>query len=349
MASLVQYSDSEEDDTTPSIQGQEASLQNGIKRKRSTESSIGSVARKQKESIVADLPPLPSSFHDLYASASRVSTHDDPALHGGRKRVAPHVEGQWATHIYLEWHPSNAEFGMLESILAAFDGHMGGHLGLQSLLCSDLGAHLPLHISLSRPIALLTDQRQSFQDLLEAEINKSGVRPFEVQCSFLDWVSNYEQTRWFLVLRVARPAEDALIRLLRLSNRSALAYGQPPLYAEGSQETGIAPAPRDRPRGNGPQRNVRARRPCSQSSTPKPSVVEEKVSNDAFHISLAWTLERPTAEMMSELKSINDSDRMKDVRGLRIQFLSVKLKIGNAVKDLPLPVRVTEGRGLIGK
>lgn len=66
---------------------------------------------------------------------------------------------------------------MLESVLAAFDGHLKSHLKLQSLLCSDLGAHLPLHISLSRPMVLLNEQRQPFQDMMEAEIIQSGVRP----------------------------------------------------------------------------------------------------------------------------------------------------------------------------
>ena len=82
---LVDYSssDEDEDDTQPTNHSKTATLK-----------------RKREEAL--DLPPLPSKFHDLYASTTRVSTRDDPALHGGRKRVSPHVEGNWPTHLYIE-------------------------------------------------------------------------------------------------------------------------------------------------------------------------------------------------------------------------------------------------------
>ena len=47
-------------------------------------------------------PPLPAGFHDLYGSGIKTSVIDDPTLHGGRQRLTPHVQGNWATHIYLE-------------------------------------------------------------------------------------------------------------------------------------------------------------------------------------------------------------------------------------------------------
>ena len=82
---LVEYSDSENsgssDNEMPRIQG--------IKRKRTAETQ-------------SSLPPLPDTFHDLYASATRVSNQDDPDLHGGCQRITPHVEGNWPTHVYIE-------------------------------------------------------------------------------------------------------------------------------------------------------------------------------------------------------------------------------------------------------
>jgi hypothetical protein len=87
--SLVQYSDSESDADQPA--SPPAKKPRHEAKARSTSVS-GSLA----------LPPLPAAFHDLYASSTRVSVKDDPNLHGGRKRVIPHVEGNWPTHVYVE-------------------------------------------------------------------------------------------------------------------------------------------------------------------------------------------------------------------------------------------------------
>ncbi|KAJ5157828.1 uncharacterized protein N7482_008928 [Penicillium canariense] len=285
--SLVQYSDSESDADKPA-------------------SPPAKKPRRDPPSRAHALPPLPPAFHDLYASSTRVSVNDDPSLHGGRKRVIPHVEGNWPTHVYLECvyappsrsfaaeraaianskvtgYPAKDELALLADLLARAeesaklgDGSDGSSTPrLRSLLHSDLGAQLPLHISLSAPVVLRTDQRASFTEALTTSIRDSHIPPFTVTPDALQWVSNHERTRWFLVLHVAQSAGDGLTRLLTLSNRALAAFDQPPLYTTPSSDArpSRAPVAHDRSRG--------AAGPAGYHS-------------DSFHVSLAWSLDGPS-------------------------------------------------------
>lgn len=86
---LVNYSDSEDSDNQGECLIARSDRSFPLERRRSGEKATS-------------LPPLPDSFHDLYASTTRVSNLDDPSLHGGRQRLMPHVDGQWPTHVYIE-------------------------------------------------------------------------------------------------------------------------------------------------------------------------------------------------------------------------------------------------------
>lgn len=251
-------------------------------------------------------PPLPLSFHSLYATATRTSTSDDPSLHAGRTRQLPHVIGHWPTHLYLEWHPSPTEEQVLQSLLAlaasAVDAHQPrDQRGIHSFLRSDLGALLPLHVSLSAPIVLHTDQKSPFQELLEVKAQRAQITSFQTRAIGLKWVSNKDKTRFFLVLILSRPENDQLNLLLETCNSVARHFQLEPLY--------------------------HIRQP--HDPTINPSCQSSADQTGSFHISIGWTLSEPPEQAQVQIsKAICPR--------LAISFSRLKLKIGNSITDIPL-------------
>ncbi|KAE8451056.1 hypothetical protein EG329_004728 [Mollisiaceae sp. DMI_Dod_QoI] len=298
-------------------------------------STSQSLKRKRAESS-SDLPPLPSKFHDLYASTTRVSTRDDPSLHGGRKRVMPHVEGNWPTHLYIEWYPSTTEYASLNALVSSLKAYTlpeATNLRAQSFLTSDLGTPLPLHISLSRPIGLSTEQKDDFVASLDRAIKSSAIRPFDVSFTCLDWVPNFENTRWFLVLRLQKPDLDGLNKLLYTSNAVVQEYSQPPLYAKPTQS-------------NVKYRTKFESRKVATKKTASPWIDMEDFST-AFHISIAWTLAAPSPELLELTKSLT-SNNFDKIKQIRVAVEEIKAKVGNIVTNMPLPKSITLRTSLFG-
>ncbi|RPA82738.1 hypothetical protein BJ508DRAFT_360956 [Ascobolus immersus RN42] len=255
MPPLVDYTDSDSD--SESASGAPEAVPEKSKK-----------AEEQKKEKVSDLPPLPSKFHDVYTTAPRRSTSDDPSLHEGRKRQTPHKQGTWPTHVYIEWHCDSIEHNTISRFVAKAGQaavKVSPTFKLNTHLTSDLGSDLPLHLSLSRPNTLETEQKVRFMDLLESAIENSGIRRFSIKFTGFEWVRNQNATRWFLVMKAAAATvkKDELIKLLLGCNRVFEVFNQPGLDGLGSS---------------------------------------------GFHVSIAWTLEEPTKELKTAVERALESE-----------------------------------------
>ncbi|KAJ8066271.1 hypothetical protein OCU04_005351 [Sclerotinia nivalis] len=335
---LVDYISSDEEDVVDVDDDSNQDRHNKKDEKDVTTKTSNSNNLKRKRSISSssELPPLPSKFHDLYASTVRNSTRDDPSLHGGRKRVIPHIEGNWPTHIYIEWYPSTTEFRLLSSLISKVVSLK--RFEIQTFLTSDLGVPLPLHVSLSRAIGFSKDVKDSFLNSFEQAIKSAGIRLFEIGFSGLAWVPNYEKTRWFLVLRLNIPRSNALNKLLHVSNKVVEEYGQPPLYANSrASENGTKIAH--------PSKDVKNFKAKAQKK--KENFIDMVDLSEAFHISIAWTLLPPDQELIEATERLTANELM-EVQQIQVQTKEIKAKIGNVVTNVPLPVGITEGKNLFG-
>ncbi|KAK6336503.1 poly(U)-specific 3'-to-5' RNA exonuclease [Orbilia brochopaga] len=266
------------------------------------------VAPSPKDPVASSLPPLPSKFHDLYTAAPRLAKADDPAAHGGRHRAIPHVEGNWPTHIYFEWHLNSTEAATVGHILSVARDAIAKHERfssqrelpkLESFLHSDLGTQLPLHISMSRPIVLRTEQRDQFMASLEKGLDRIGVEPFDATFTSLEWVPNQDRTRWFWVMRASsgRGKHSPLTNLLAMCNGVVRQHGQPGLY---SVDSG----------GN---------------------------TRDGFHVSVGWSLREPTAGLREEVAlAVEGGQEVDKLSALTMRCETLKVKIGNTVHALEL-------------
>lgn len=194
-------------------------------------------------------------------------------------------------------------------------------------LQSELGAPLPLHISLSRTLQIKTDNREAFLQTLAVALRRAAVQAFHFEFQGLKWVPNFERNRWFLVLGIKKPAHDELNELLSACNETAHKSGYPTLYSGG--------------KGDGPME--------INSPTAGPHVnLDTTDRSDNFHVSIAWNLAEPDPEWVSLVQSI---DVDKYVRSPHASFDVVKARVGNVVHNFDLGTRrnsVGKGRGVLG-
>lgn len=198
---------------------------------------------------------------------------------------------------------------------------------------SDLGAPLPLHVSLSRTLQIKTEDRDAFLESLRSCLRKAAVHSFHFKFRNLKWVPNFERNRWFLVLGIEKPAHNELNRLLGACNEATGRYGHPGLYIGGP--------------GDGPMENK------SVHDGPKRRKSEQEEGenidhSEHFHVSIAWNLEEPHPELIPLISSIDVS---KHVQSPQAAFEVAKARVGNMVHNIDLKVdkrRHAIRKGILG-
>lgn len=164
------------------------------------------------------VPPLPDRFHDLFTSNPKMS--ENSPVHEGRTRVLPHVDGMWPTHVYLEWMPTAQEGAVLAEILEGVKNGIEKDTsankeqqlliplknGVKSLVRSNIGVRLPLHVSLSPTLMIPGDQKEQFKEMLtrcvegERKYTMSPRLYFNTSKVFV--VTNQIRSRAFIVLQL---------------------------------------------------------------------------------------------------------------------------------------------------
>lgn len=145
----------------------------------------------------------------------------------------------------------------------------------------------------------------------------------------MSWESNFERTRWFLVLGIEKPHNDELNRLLHLSNTAAREYYQPLLYEnEKAEDKSLTVT----------QLSSHAKRKHAAES------LMIKDHTEKFHISIAWTLQKPCDSGKERLSTV-DISCIKDIR---VPFECMKARIGNNVITLPFLTNDTVRESGIG-
>ncbi|KAJ7718120.1 hypothetical protein DFH07DRAFT_336428 [Mycena maculata] len=153
---------------------------------------------------------------------------DDPSLHQGRIRTIPHVDGQYATHIYasVTLERGSPLFKLLCQIVASAKSMAPT---LHDFWSSPKDTPQPeLHISLSRPIYLRSHQREDMKRAVKRLAEKTS--PFTASFAQISELVNEERTRVFLALEIGAGHHE-LTTLTNILSPALRAIRQQEYYA----------------------------------------------------------------------------------------------------------------------
>ncbi len=144
-------------------------------------------------------------------------------------------------------------------------------------------------------------------------------------------------------MQVQKPPGAELDKLLCVSNRTAIAFKQPPLYTEQ-----LPSSMDDHPQKLG-QPSVtgvaRGKIPSSDSPSQKGFSDDKELDvSSKFHFSIGWVLKAPFQGMMWKLNNVCEDQTTH----FQVSVNTVKVKVGNGITAVPLTSIVEASRGIIG-
>ncbi|RIB09282.1 hypothetical protein C2G38_280009 [Gigaspora rosea] len=276
MKGLVDYTSSDSDneeldyDINQSKKHKETPYSEKNNEKRKAEETDKPVETNKKRGSVLTptvttkkLPPLPLEFLELYQDERRknYTKHiEDPSSHQGRVRTKPHVEGNWATHVYMEVVIPEDFKSLLRKMKICAQNAANDDIEIISYInnnhdyddyddnddyndnynnddaketnfrfpnTQEISGDSKLHISLSRPLFLKYFQIERFWDNLRKGFEDK--KRFSLSFSEISNFTNDEKTRSFLALEVGKGINE-LKTLLEHVNKVAKDFRQEEFY-----------------------------------------------------------------------------------------------------------------------
>ncbi|TFK40708.1 U6 snRNA phosphodiesterase Usb1 [Crucibulum laeve] len=254
---------------------------------------------------------------------------DNPSLHQGRIRTTPHVEGQFAAHVYVSLlirRRSTLYKLMQDAILEAKKIVPT----LRELWSRDdnkePSSPIELHISLSRPVYLRAHQREDFRKAVKA-LSK-GHKPFTVSFATFSELVNDEKTRTFLTIEVGAGYHE-LTSLSKGLTPALHAIRQKEFYTTPRFHASIAWALLDRLHsGNAPVRD-------QEDHTPHGTTTSTPEAHSAIALEDFPTIPYLPKMLVSKLNAVFSGDLASPTVG-SFDIDQITVKIGKEVSSWSL-------------
>lgn len=210
LESIQGYSSSDDDQSSKSDHHPEVVLQERLehsnKRSRITPAAYNPAGcNTQRHSFpqAAELLSEPQANLEFLTAQYVPNSQDQSSKHQGRKRQFPHIEGNFATHVYIE---ANIPDATSCAILTALEG-LKSHVPDLNIFPELLeGSTKPLHLSLSRAVPIRFHQIQPLLKSLKAHLKQQV--SFQIQFQGWKVYVNDERSRTFLAVAVMQGSPE---------------------------------------------------------------------------------------------------------------------------------------------